>query len=232
MDTIQTLFSGLSYPLRYFQHSNSDTQQIMDPLSCIIRLGILHFKEEGTKISLYYNKITFQTPTILQGTKRWSNGDNRNDLHNLYVPIKMACNMFNPHINREIADIFSICIKGLTNLQKSYKKNSDSNLVIHCLNHYINIITEHLTIDVDSSIEEEDSRIRRDRREEVEVETLPINFEGLWTNEEIHIIHELFVLAEKKRDRDGLQYIINSMESILEEKDNNLQKMLQRLSTL
>ena len=68
---------------------------ILDPLTCIIRLGILYFKPDGTKISIYQNRISYHDPNIFQGTIRWGNGDNRNDLHNLHNPILRCIHNYN-----------------------------------------------------------------------------------------------------------------------------------------
>ena len=39
--------------------NNSNKNQILDPISCIIRLGMLNFKEKGSKVSINDNKISF-----------------------------------------------------------------------------------------------------------------------------------------------------------------------------
>ena len=61
---------------------------ILDPLTCLIRLSILEFKPIGTKISLNNSKIKYNDPSVIQGAVRWSNGDNREDLHNLLIHSK------------------------------------------------------------------------------------------------------------------------------------------------
>ena len=61
---------------------------IIEPLICLIRLSILEFKQKGTKISINNNQIKYNIPNILQGPLRWSNGDNRKDIHNIFYPIK------------------------------------------------------------------------------------------------------------------------------------------------
>ena len=70
--------------------SGKEKNLILDPMSCFIKLGILAYKLPGTKISITKNKISFHEPNIFQGPIRWSNGDNRNDLHNLHNPLLKA----------------------------------------------------------------------------------------------------------------------------------------------
>ena len=70
--------------------NDKDKNSIIEPLICLIRLAILDFKPMGTKISIFNNRICYNEPNILQGAVRWSNGDTRDDLHNIYLPITKA----------------------------------------------------------------------------------------------------------------------------------------------
>src|SRR5690606_463323 len=93
------------------------------------------------------NKIYFQSPNIFQGPIRWTHGDNRNDLHNLYNPIEKSIEWYDPHDNPNLYNIFKLAIKGLEKLKDSYiEKNilGDSNLVCHSISHYISIISNHI----------------------------------------------------------------------------------------
>ena len=67
--------------------NDKNKSQVLDPLSSLIRLALLNYKPIGTKLSFYNNTINFQEPDFLQSAKRWSSGDNRNQIHNLYNPI-------------------------------------------------------------------------------------------------------------------------------------------------
>ena len=106
---------------------------ILDPMTCIVRLGILGFKDCGTKVSVADNSIKFNNPNIFQGAKRWSMGDNREDLHNIYNPIKKIVSWFNLN-SPEIYGIIKFAIRGIHLLKSSYNQNS---IVSHTLNLYI-----------------------------------------------------------------------------------------------
>ena len=45
-----------------------------------LRLAILSFRKDGTKISISNNRIHLQDPSAFQGTTRWASGDTRTDL--------------------------------------------------------------------------------------------------------------------------------------------------------
>ena len=64
---------------------SSKKQSILEPICCILRLGLLKHKETGTKISIVNNSISYQSPGMLQGLIRQMGGDTREDIHNLYI---------------------------------------------------------------------------------------------------------------------------------------------------
>lgn len=192
-------------------------KQILDPFSCIIRLALLSFKERGTKISVSNNKIYFQPPNILQGPVRWTYGDNRNDLHNLCNPIIKAIKWYSS--NEDVRNIFIYTIKGLTKLKQSYiQKNmrtGDSNLVCHSISHYVGLIKECLN---NNDMMQEDNETNQ--------------FKILWKETEIEIINNLLKLAnEKKENSEEYIYIINAIESILEDKDECVNRILNGFPT-
>jgi hypothetical protein len=113
---------------------------ILDPMTCIIRLGILSFRQRGTKISVTNNSIKYNNPNIFQGAKRWSMGDNREDLHNIYNPIKKVISWFNLNA-KEIRGILEFSISGIKLLKSSYNSNS---IVSHTLNLYIRELEQAL----------------------------------------------------------------------------------------
>jgi hypothetical protein len=120
--------------INLFNEKNKNS--IIEPLICLVRLAILEFKPVGTKISIYNNKITYNEPNILQGAVRWSNGDARDDLHNIYHPIIKASLWYD--INQEdIKNIFKFSIRGLEKLKLSYSRNSTIN---HSIQYYIDTL--------------------------------------------------------------------------------------------
>ena len=46
----------------------SEKNSILDPLTCMVRLAILQFKEEGTKISVGNNRISYNKSGFSSGT--------------------------------------------------------------------------------------------------------------------------------------------------------------------
>ena len=104
---------------------------VLEPLTCIVRCATLNYLPIGTKLSIINNKITFIEPNILQGTIRWTQGDKREDLHNIYNPIVKATQWYSKE-NKDIFNIFKLAKKGLEKLRQSY---FESSIIAHSLNY-------------------------------------------------------------------------------------------------
>lgn len=208
MDNIK-IFNLISNGVGLVYHSIGDNSnsQILDPLTTVIRLSILSFKQIGTKISINLNKIEYQEPNILQGTFRWSNGDKRSDLHNLCNPLKICRTKYNPDNDERILNIYNKAITGLKKLQSLYDENSDS--TSHALSHYINILNGfEFKID----------------KEQLEIYN---KFSKVWTDNDIDIINDILIEIENKCSKnEDFSCYLNSIDAILNGKDNEIKKVL------
>ncbi len=118
-----------------------DDSQILDPLTCLIKLALLNFKKTGTKLSIYNNSIYFQESSFLQGPIRLYSGDNRNNLHNLGQPLLKATEWYNPHLTINLKLIYLKAISGLELLINTYKQNNgDTSLIIYTITYYKDIL--------------------------------------------------------------------------------------------
>ena len=97
-----------------------EKSQILEPFSSLIRISLLHFKKQGTKISICNNKIYYQNPNIIQGTLRWTNDDKRNDIHQIHNPIKKFIEWYNPKEDPRYRHIIDCSIKGLLAFKGTY----------------------------------------------------------------------------------------------------------------
>jgi len=95
---------------------------LIDPLTAIIRIGMLSYKPSGTKISIQNNKICLQNGNFLQGTFRSFYGDKKTDINILYGPIISACISYlnNTDKRNDYLHIFKLASTGLTKLKDTY----------------------------------------------------------------------------------------------------------------
>ena len=202
-DTTYEFFSS------FFTSTINSKMFIIDPFTCMVRLSILSFKPKGTKISIYDNMIKYNDPTFLQGTIRWSKGDHRNDLHNLYGPIVKALEWYDLR-NDKIQNIFSLSSEGLNKLMGSYNRN---NTTFHSLEYYKKIIDENL---------EEDTNISKKGDT---VNKIYTDLKNLWNKNEINIIND--ILEEmKNKNEDEMNSLINAIDAIITIKEKKVKQII------
>lgn len=212
------MFSELNNSFKDFLVSFFEVKRdsILDPLTCIIRLGILEFKPIGTKISLNNNKIKYNDPSVIQGALRWSNGDNREDLHNLFNPLKKAVLWYDVN-NSEIKNLIDYSIRGLQKLQSSYNKNS---VISHSMQYYIDYLKNSINQkNNDNTEEEEENSISKQLRE-------------LWNEREITIVNNIILQLEENRKKNNSEFeleqdaLIKTLETILTRKEQKVSSIL------
>lgn len=209
-----------------FFSNDAKPDSIIEPLTCLIRLSILEYKPVGTKISVSNNKIQYNDPNLLQGAIRWSNGDAREDLHNIFNPIRKAVEWFDKD-DEQISHIFKCSIKGLYRLKKSYHPNS---VVSHSIQYYIDYIDNNLN---------DDKSNNKDKKMNSETNTLYLKLKEFWTPREIIIINNLFLELENNRQKSEedtnfntqQNTLIKAIETLLSSKEDAVSKLLFETTT-
>lgn len=114
---------------------------ILDPLSLVIKLYIYSYKPVGTKISILNNRVEFQEAGIFQSTVRTFNGDTKNDLINMLFPLTYACEKYLDYYNKEkYTEIFRQVISSLDKLNQVYQSNE----ITHNIEQLKNIISKFI----------------------------------------------------------------------------------------
>lgn len=198
---------------------------ILDPLSCIIYLAILGFKEQGTKLSIKNSKIELQEPILTQGFTRWYNSDIRNDMSELCNPIEKAIEWYNELST--ITTIFSYSILGLDNLISCYESQDKNSTIIHSLLHYKNLITK--TLDKELNIIKDSRTLKKDNDT---LEKFQI-FKNIWNEKDIECIIILLDNIKQCFDaKEDFNYYLNAIEEILKGKNNKKDKLIENIINL
>ena len=197
---------------------------ILEPVSTVLKLAIVSFLPIGTKISIRDNNIYIQNPSLLQGIFRWSNGDKFSDLHNLIHPLKKFMDLRDTSIifNDNKSDLFvSLAVKGLQRLKKTYADNS------------IVIQTFELYEDILLGVKIRRNSMGSDTSSETERATFDIyeRFNALWVQDEIEIIHHILSHLNKSYDESEngetiTNPYLNSLIVILDKKEKETTNIL------
>ena len=118
--------------------TSSNKNDILDPLSVIVKLLIYYYKPIGTKISVGNNRIYIQDSTYIQGFLRRYNGDTKNDITILLCPIVYACIFYlkDGDSRDSYLPIFEIALQALSNMKQTYSNTP----IIYNIEHILNII--------------------------------------------------------------------------------------------
>lgn len=205
--------------------------QILEPLTTIITLSIVSFKQIGTKLAVQSNKIYIQSPNITQGAIRWTYGHNREEIHFLLKPIIRVVQIYDPNENENIKILFEYAIKGLKLLKQSYNNNSST--LCHTLDLYISII--------DNTIKKKNSNIETLHYMDTLCNDLNLSqnsrvnfdnlFKGIWKDDEIKLICTMLKLANTDNIQERKSYII-AIESIVSTKEQFINKIIENTNKL
>ena len=126
--------------IKNFLYPNKN--DILDPLSLVIKLYIYSFKQSGTKISILNNKIEIQESGIFQSTVRTLKGDTKNDLINMLFPLTYASEIYMSDIsNIKYKMIFERVLIAFDKFDELYQTNE----ITHNIEQLKNIITNFLS---------------------------------------------------------------------------------------
>ena len=194
---------------------NKKKNIILEPISCIVKLIILNYKEAGTKISISDNSIDFYEPSQYQGLLRNFNGDGREDLHNIYNPILKCIEWYPPDNDIKYKYFYTKCIEGLEKLITSYDRDST---ISRTLDLYCKTLKDALNgqkVDINN---EDESPL---------LDTL----KDFWKKEEIELIYSLFQIIDVNEiEVERITYIENIVNTV-RIKENKLFDFIRETST-
>ena len=134
--------SGAMHSLKSVFQKKKERNVIIDPFSCLVKLSLILYLDEGTKISIYQNRLNFNAPSYIQGIVRFVYGDNREDLHNILLPIQKCVEWYWNDRNTDMIYMFNNAVLGLKFLKNSYSTYAT---IQHTLDYYIIILMQKNT---------------------------------------------------------------------------------------
>ena len=134
--------SGAMHSLKYVFQKKKERNVIIDPFSCLVKLSLIKYLDEGTKVSIYQNRLNFNTPSYIQGIIRFMYGDNREDLHNILLPIQKCVEWYWNEKDNDMVYMFNNAVLGLKFLKNSYSTYAT---IQHTIDYYIIILMQKNT---------------------------------------------------------------------------------------
>ena len=118
-----TLFKTFS---KVLSKKKEKFDNIVEPLQACYYICLLSYLPKGTKISIQDNFLYIQQPSLVQGTIRWYNNDNVNDLQYLVVIIKRFMEFYKNRNNKLFELMKNKMILGLDKLIETYQEKSNT----------------------------------------------------------------------------------------------------------
>tara|TARA_B000000557_G_C20727651_1_gene422885 strand:- start:59 stop:694 length:636 start_codon:yes stop_codon:yes gene_type:complete len=204
---------------RFIEKWVGDTLQkktmILDPLTTMFRLSMLSFKPLGTKLSVYKNTMNYVEPGAFQGVYRWTFGEGRDDLHNIYRPIQKFLNWYSRE-DETISKLIDFSIQGLQKLSESYAQDS---IIHHSIKLYILML--------------ENNKPMEDEHEEKEVNNqIYESFKGLYEKNEINLLVGMLELAKREQDQEKVNSFLKSIDTLLLVKERRIHSIVVDSSTI
>lgn len=192
--------------------ATGEKEILLDPLACVLRLGMLSFQPVGTKISLHNNRIVLIQPNNLQGLIRWANGDQKTDLHNIKEPLIKYIQWYNDQTFFEY--ICTKAIHGLKQLQETYNSN---HLMVHSIEHYILILTKQTNY--------------VDELGKVKPNPLENSLREIWSVDDFVLIETLMKKIETTNDNFDKVAYYEALEKIIELKEGKIHNKITKYTS-
>ena len=212
--------------------TEEDNSQILEPFRVLVKLALLSFKKDGTKLSITNNRVSIQEPYKLQGAVRYINGNKREELSQLMKPLIRCIQLYpvyneDDEKNEHLEYIYQKAIEGLTKLKSNYDKNLST--VCHSLDFYITIINSHLEGENIRVASFEDSKqisnLTLSTNTQINIENI---FKGIWEKDDVELIYNML----KTTDKSGNLSYLTSINDFLKTKDSEINIKVKNIKKL
>lgn len=208
---------------------NNNRNNILEPLSTLIRLCMIYYEEEGVKIGINYNRIYIYRYNIFQGTLRKIYNESRENLHNLHNPILKATNWYRSEC-LEINYIFEYSILGLKKLKDSYKSQS---IISHSLSHYSEILQQGLN-NYNQDIENNNEYLKNNdfNQDDIQKGSLYKSLIGIWNYRDIQTVYNLLKNLEENNSESTKWIHLKTLDNLISFKENQVNQIIINNSTI
>jgi hypothetical protein len=219
----------------------------LDPFTTLIKLAILPFKPEGTKLSIDSNYINYSENTLFQFAVRKYLGDSYNDLRNLNKTLHKAVAWF--YDDPKLRYLFDYAIVGLEKLKKTYGNTGKADAV----QSYIDILScFNRRVMVEINKEKDKIKNRKEKTHIVggqednsnvtshnghslnEDHELKIHdiLKTIWTEDDKEIVARFFQKMKSTNNEEDISDSINGLEALLISIHKKIEKEVKILSSI
>ena len=239
-----------SYLYSFVKQPQKDNSRL-DPLTTLIKLSLLPFKAEGTKLSIDSNYIYYSENTVFQFAVRKYFGDSYNDLRDLNKTLHKAVAWY--YDDSKLKYLFENAIIGLEKLKKTYGNTGKADAV----QSYIDILSGfNYRVLNDINKEKEKIKNRNDNRndarnklenksnekdktenklenrsEDTELKLHDV-LKNVWSDDDKEIVLRFFYKIKTASNEEDINDTINGIEALLLSIHKKIEKEVKILSSI
>ena len=231
-----------SYLYSFVKQPQKDNSRL-DPLTTLIKLSILPYKPEGTKLSIDSNYIYYSENTVFQFAVRKYFGDSYNDLRDLNKTLHKAVAWY--YDDSKLKYLFENAVVGLEKLKKTYGNTGKADAV----QSYIDILSGfNYRVLNDINKEKEKIKNRNDNRNKLENKSnekdklenrsedselkLHDVLKNVWSDDDKEIILRFFYKIKIATNEEDINDTINGIEALLLSIHKKIEKEVKILSSI
>ena len=196
---------------------------ILDPLTVIIKLFLCSYKPTGTKLSIGNNKLIIQEKTVVQGPIRMIFGDTKNDLNILQYPIIFACQRY---LCDEKKDKFLIIFERVMLSIDKLRDTYNGNEILYSIDLIKNIIESFIknnNFNPLTLINNYDSPANKIKQ------NIYSHIDTIWQDYRLNILFGFIQEINNAKSDDLLNMLLYSLANYIECIDNISQTMINHL---
>lgn len=210
---------------------SDDKNFIIDPLTSLCKVALLHFMPEKTKLAIGHHVLYIQGYSYYQWIERMTNGHNRIDISNLNTPLLKAIKWYimdsdekvqmDIETNKSMRTITEFAIMGLIKLQRcTYYSDLAINII---LQYFINMLSDALDNKLD-----ENKCISIEKNNNILSDKIKVNFD----TQTVNSIAKMLSDAEKiKNSNDDVIALTDCVHRLLINRDTNFIKLMREFNT-
>ena len=184
----------------------------LDPLSVIIKLYICSYKSAGTKISVSNNRLTIQESGPFQGLVRGINGDKKNDVPILTMPILYACFNYLQVNMDKYKNLFEHAIKSLEKIKTTYQGNE----IVYNVDTLKNYIATFMEVETEVEIDDNNKthKKKRERKKEESETTESASISKIYNDDGSKLKRNVYDIISTVWTERRLQIVFDLIDEI------------------
>lgn len=211
-----------------------DKSYIIDPLTILCKIALLHFMPEKTKLAIFHHVLYVDDYSCYQWLQRTIRGDSRIDMSNLNISLLKGIKWYildgdekinmKPELEINIKTITKFAIKGFKKLQNHTYATDNAIKII--LQYFINLLTDAM-----GNNWKEETYVKTDISNSILSDKIKNNFDPEIVKAIADILNNADKLESNKDKTEDIAALVNCAHDLLIIRDKSFVKLMKEINT-